>query len=176
MAEWRPDEDAWLAGFIDGEGHFGIQPTEYGARPFFAICLRADAVATLRQLQDCFGGGVHVNPKSYPGSGPRCQWQVGSKRDLHRLVRYLERFPLRGNKANDLAIWREAVRIYCARGGTWQTSHQLLALKDALRLGRAYEQTEEDAAEARALLNSLHEDQLDLGLATEAPRGPQSES
>lgn len=102
----------WFAGFSAGEGCFTCQANH---APRFTIALRIDDLAILEQLQGIFGGCISLRP-AYDTKRPQAQWHVTSKRDLLRLVAYFDQHPLRAKKANDYAIWREAVRIYSAKG------------------------------------------------------------
>lgn len=140
---WDPADDAWLAGFADGEASFLIvysarpgNPTgrRPGLAPRFTIGLRADDTPVLRQLANAFGGRLNFD---MDGGGARCRWVVQSKHDLLTLVSYFERFPLRAKKAADYAVWREAVAIYVERGGV-VAFRELEALLVALRCARAY--------------------------------------
>lgn len=132
-------DDAWLAGFADGEGCFVInKQSEGGFNPVFSLLLRADDAAILRELQGEFGGRLHIHDhpdSSRPGSRPGCVWRVTAKRDLAGLVHYFDRFPLRAKKARDYGLWREAVSAYCRQG---RRAPELPSLNDAIRAGRAY--------------------------------------
>ena len=150
----------WLAGFIDGEGHFGMVRryaergvVRHGAssRPHFQITLRDDDLATLEQLRDRLGIG-RIKRKTagpFPSQGvypskPTATWHVDRKRDLAVLVAVLDAHPLRAKKRRDYAIWREAVRVHARlyRGvrGPRQLSveHRLAELFQQLRAVRAY--------------------------------------
>ena len=129
-------EDAWLAGFTDGEGSFGVYPDNGkgdGFVPRFVINLRADDAAILDALADTFGGTLRMKKSDHY---PQAQWRVLDKAGLRALVRYFDRFPLRAKKAHDYAIWRLAVEAYCRVG---RSAEELPALADALRDGREFE-------------------------------------
>jgi hypothetical protein len=138
--DWDPQNDSWLAGFTDGEGCFVFQkyPNDGRIQPRFVIGLRADDTMILERLHGTFGGRLQFKPvyDSSRGSSPQCVWYVLAKRDLARLVEYFDRFPLRAKKARDYAIWRQAVSVYCAAGGT---DHRLRALREALMAGRVFD-------------------------------------
>lgn len=144
--------DAWFAGFTDGEGSFQIRRCEDGYRyvPRFSIGLRADDVAILEALHQEFGGRLtYSGRKDSPwgrrgGMAPQCRWEVVSKRELTALVGYFDRFPLRAKKANDYVIWRQAVHAYCAQGGRHP---QLADLHRALANGRVYDADAPDPVE-----------------------------
>lgn len=110
----------WLAGFIDGEGYFGIvvsgrEKRSWGCR--FTIGLRADDAAILQECHKQTGlGWLTSSPSRDPRWGPQWQWTISSKKDCIALMRLLERYPLRAKKAADFAVWREAVRCWAALG------------------------------------------------------------
>lgn len=148
---WDPTQDAWAAGFIDGEGSFVLarkrQPRRgeleiIGVQPIFSIGLRADDVDALDSLAAAFGGSVRYNASvgARGGSRPRYQWTMAAKNDLVRLIAYLDRFPLRAKKARDYTIWRRAVRVYLADGAR---APELVALRSALNEGRVYREPAE---------------------------------
>lgn len=131
--------DAWLSGFADGEGCFLIAENP-GKRfaPRFKISLRADDKPILDALRNEFGGFVGTVKQGPRNDHPSVQWVVSSKHDLARLRDYFEQHPLRAKKARDYAIWSEAVRAYCARGGR---APELADLRDALAAVRTFDST-----------------------------------
>lgn len=124
--------DAWLAGFVDGEGCFTVD--ERGI-PRLTIKLRADDLAVLEGLRASFGGGLTVHDAA-GARRPVASWHVVSKRDLTALLRYFDRHPLRAKKARDYAIWRQAVILYCSHG---RNHPEVLVLRAALMAGRDYD-------------------------------------
>lgn len=127
-------DDAWLAGFADGEGYFQVAPhgAAFGVR--FFVKLRADDIGVLNALRDEFGGAINwVWPE---GGSPQAQWAVAGKRDLAKLVAYFDRFPLRAKKSRDYILWREAALAYIQRGGY---AAELPLIREALMELRRYE-------------------------------------
>jgi hypothetical protein len=128
-------DDAWFSGFTAGEGCFLIV-TRNRSRlaPIFALCLRADDLDVLEQLQGSFGGRLCLKTPQR-NDNPAAHWQIAKKSELAQLVRYFDRFPLHAKKARDYTIWRRAVEAYCAHG-----SHapELRHLREALSAGRKY--------------------------------------
>src|SRR4029077_9521550 len=118
MTDWDPRDDAWLAGFADGEGSFilSLSRKKQLIHPRFAIGLRADDMAVLVDLKRAFGGSLCYG-KARGRDAPNCAWHVVGKRDVVGLVNYFDRFPLRAKKARDYALWREAVSIYTSSTG-----------------------------------------------------------
>lgn len=133
---WNPAEDAWLAGFADGEGYFQLRKQNncgWRIEPRFRIHLRGDDFPVLQELADAFGGTVrHGKNMEW---NPQAHWLVSRKADLLRLTDYFDAFPLRAKKAGDYAIWREAVLIYCEHSGVHP---DLFPLAEALVAGRAF--------------------------------------
>lgn len=135
---WDPAEDAWLAGFADGEGCFwvlryrGARGTTY--TPGFTVALRADDEPVLRALQARFGGSVSRKPGGR-GGAPAVQWAVKARADVPALADYFERFPLRAKKARTAALWISAVRAHQAGGSQ---APELAFLWAQLRAARTY--------------------------------------
>ena len=90
--------DAWLSGFIDGEGCF--THTGGSRSPKFKIGLHGDDREVLDSLQQEFGGHVYERRTGH------VDWHVTRRSELAELVRYLTRFPLRAKKAAQFASWR----------------------------------------------------------------------
>jgi hypothetical protein len=106
--------DAWLAGFIDGEGCFTRHTAGRGkpARPQFKIGLRHDDLPILLALRAEFGGSIGDLGVDTVGKRQQAYyWQVNGRSDLERLVAYLDRFPLRAKKAQQFAEWRQRFNL-----------------------------------------------------------------
>jgi hypothetical protein len=146
-------DDAWLAGFTDGEGSFQIhrnvsRRTVPIYAPRFAISLRADDLEILEALRTEFGGTIGVRQNracNVAGARPQAQWKVLDKRGLGGLVGYFDRFPLQAKKRRDYAIWRRAVVVYRAQGGL---APELPVLCDAITAIREYQSGDLVAPEA----------------------------
>jgi hypothetical protein len=106
----------WLAGFIDGEGHFYIacSPRQTNYHCGMKMSLRDDDAEILATIHMATGLGVlgrsdwHHRQKITNGATAR--WEIGSRPHCLGLIRLLDRYPLRTKKARDYAIWCEAVQ------------------------------------------------------------------
>ena len=93
----------WLSGFVDGEGCFLIR---HGRQHLavFEIGLRDDDLPILQLVQSYFGCGTIYFKHSI------ATYKVWDTVDLVTyLLPHFEKYPLRGKKANDFRIWKEAV-------------------------------------------------------------------
>lgn len=114
-----PDVDTafghWLAGFIDGEGHFNIGRQKrngyYGYQLQFQMKVRLDDREVIEEIHRRTGIGWLCFPKRREAGNTRPQvgWGVSSLTDCLALVALIDRFPLRAKKQRDYTIWREAV-------------------------------------------------------------------
>lgn len=130
---------AWLAGFIAGEGYFGIfiRKKPAGRRYFmcqFSLGLRADDLPVLLGLQRKTGLG-RVLPYAKGSSAerhPAYRWIVNSKRDCWALVQLLDGISLYGKKQRDYDLWRQAVALW-VRGrraqGVFSSTVPVLAIE-----------------------------------------------
>jgi hypothetical protein len=100
-----------LAGFIDAEACFSIQPNNHGRTWACAmtVAVRLDDGDVLADLARSTGLGRLQTKPSYRGSRPQAVWQINSKRECAELTRMLRRFPLRARKRRDFEIWARAV-------------------------------------------------------------------
>jgi LAGLIDADG endonuclease len=113
--------DDWLAGFVAGDGSFGIR---LGAVRL-TVRLRADDAPLLHAIMAATRAGKVSGPHANPGSNPVMSWNVCSKSDLVGLVRRLEgRVP--GRKAAEFAVWRRAVEANADKSLARQAQRQLV--------------------------------------------------
>ena len=107
-----------LAGLADGKGHFAIFQQRKGWSCRFTIKMRADDLAVLERFQrETDLGVIYQNRcKQTPGrrNNPAFQWHVNKKAETLALVRIFEEYPLWSRKAEEFAVWAEAVRYWNA--------------------------------------------------------------
>lgn len=122
----------WLAGFVDGEGHFSLRWNQYGKskkpvfKPSFRINLRWDDAHTLVEIQRVLGGNTYFAPPSRRpvNSKPQCNYVLSDKKGLLLLIETFRRYPLRSKKRRDFEIWAPAVEGWASK----RSSRQLLRL------------------------------------------------
>ena len=162
----------WLSGFSDGEACFHLKGYARKDSPMlkfacaFQIGLRADDLSILQQIQRYFGCGTirpfrtkSTHPLNFK-SKPRFYYCIDSvAANLGKVVPHFDRYPLRSKKANDYAVWREAVlflsevgarpRNISVPGGArrWSESDEqsFLDLKRRLEDGRSWKGPEKGA-------------------------------
>jgi hypothetical protein len=124
----------WLAGLIDGEGSFGIYPSNVGRgdwRFVFSIQLRADDAALLEAVCSRTGiGRVRRAPNHRERQHPTVIWRIDSAAEHRTLLRLLDRYPLLSKKRRDYDLWREA---FLARGDRQRVAVLQARLSDVRR-------------------------------------------
>jgi hypothetical protein len=130
--------NAFLAGFVAGEGHFSIRLNNAGQSWCcgFALAQRDDNADLVRSARDSSGGGELCWKPPCRTSEAQFHWLAQSRRHCSALALSLSRVPLLGKKAGDFLIWQRAVAVWNepARGARrWQ---QLAGLASELRAHR----------------------------------------
>jgi hypothetical protein len=143
----------WLAGFVDGEGYFGLRcrAREDGGKRIeyeLKIGLRDDDLAILEYIHDTLNIGRIYRREPNQGNGnrnPEAMYIVRRKSDLkHVIIPLFEQHPLKAKKKRDFGIWKQAVEIAMQFSGgrgnqipchLWQQAKQLEA---ELKATRAY--------------------------------------
>ena len=162
----------WLAGFIDGEGSFGINPSNGSTlQPRFSLRVRDDDLAIVEEIVARTGiGTIRLAAPTardlarMPGTHGTVAWRGVSKRDYRALVELLDAFPLRAKKRRDYEVWRTAVRVQasCRMGmprlAAQRAQWRLYELKRHLENVRAHPDT------APVLPDDDVDGQLELGL------------
>jgi predicted transcriptional regulator with HTH domain len=102
----------WLAGFIDGEGYFGLVLDNKCWRAEFTIKLRRDDIEILEEIKIKLGFGRLYEVASYStdGSNPQAKYTITNARNAARLADILDSHPLRAKKRKDFELWRIGVR------------------------------------------------------------------
>ena len=137
----------WFAGFTDGEGCFEINKGQsirhhfpyYSCR--FAIALRSDDEAILREIQQQLGIGRIYDKIIGGNSKKQVRFTVHAKSDCLILCELFRKFPLRAKKSRDFDTWSEAVSLWLEHkpGDSWEG---IALLKKSLEAGREYKERE----------------------------------
>lgn len=124
-----PEDGAWLAGLIDGEGCFRLQrPSPNNPSraysPIFCMSLRSDDLPALNEMRRIIGSksALHLDHRESEHKKGRENAQPSFKfyvRDLptlaYHLIPILERYPLRSKKKFDLKIFKVAINVLLQR-------------------------------------------------------------
>jgi hypothetical protein len=107
-------EGNFIAGFIEGEGHFGIAEANGGQsfRCLMSLRVRDDDAELLEWLRARTGVGLLRTVTAQGNSNPQVQWLVQTQAGCRTLVELLTRFEMRGRKTREFAIWRRAVALW----------------------------------------------------------------
>ena len=111
-AEGLADADAHaLAGFIEAEGSFSIAANNGGRSWLCGMSLnqRADDADLLCDIVRVTGLGRLYAVPARRTSHPQVVWSVASKLECRELARLMRRYPLRGRKRREFAVWSAAV-------------------------------------------------------------------
>lgn len=139
-----PQLGAFLAGLIEGEASFSIakQPRNENHRCLFSLTMRADDEALLTELAQATALGRITSVPARNTSNPQTDWHITAKSDCLRLCEILDRYPLRGRKSLDYAIWCAAVNWWTGGRPTKTWRHRdwtpMRYLKCRLQEARCY--------------------------------------
>lgn len=121
---------AWLAGFIAGEGCFRVHKQARGEKYacVFQIRLRADDKAVLHALRNRVGAGhlreegERTNRQGVRSAPSTTKWIVSSRDDCLRLAQFLDGVPFFAKKQAEYDIWRRALTAWSTmeRGNRWK--------------------------------------------------------
>jgi LAGLIDADG endonuclease len=128
----------WLAGFIDGEGSFGIYPSGRAMATRFTLSLRDDDAAILQEIVQRTGIGHLVRRRRIGSSRPQTKWIVYGAEDQVKLVEILDAHPLRAKKLRDYEVWRRAVIVRASHARYGDKKPVLVALAAELVEARIY--------------------------------------
>jgi LAGLIDADG endonuclease len=132
-----------LAGFVEAEASFGIRPNN-GGRSWvchMTLTQRDDDADMLVDIARVTGLGRLSRRPAQRKSRPQVCWAVQSKLECRRLVDLLKRYPLRGRKGREFAVWASAVVEWTESryGASGATTHRALrAHAEQLRELRRY--------------------------------------
>jgi hypothetical protein len=131
-----------VTGFAESAGSFTYNRSGSQLTLVFAVRLPASDRALLRDLQR-FLGGIGRIYSTAPGetSEPRgaCLFRVNRTRELLRVVKHFDAYPLRGGKRRAYRVWSEMVSLRAAHHGSrppdelWDLADKLSRLRS---LGR----------------------------------------
>lgn len=113
---WAMENDVafnnWLAGFVDGEGHFCLAKSKNSIYARFCIEVRQDDRPILEEIQRRLGIGRLKDRTRTRGSGPGISTILTVDRVEHCgvLCDIFDTAPLRAKKAVDYRLWSKAVR------------------------------------------------------------------
>ena len=126
---------AFFAGFVAGDGSFVIRPNNAGASWScgLQVKLRADDTPLLAAFRDWSGLGQLSPAAARGGSRPQTTWMIGRQAECLKVAAILDDSPLLGKKAREFQIWREAVGVWVARGGSDPRLERLAAALRAIR-------------------------------------------
>lgn len=129
--------EAWLAGFIAGEGCFRVQAHKGGKyyACAFTIHLRQDDAPILEACREKIGGriafGEGRTSKLGIISAPDVRWIVETIDGCLSLARILDKVPLFAKKAADYALWRRALHLWSTtpKGSRWHGPRDVTEMK-----------------------------------------------
>jgi hypothetical protein len=131
-----------LAGFIEAEGSFSIAANNGGRSWLCGMSLnqRADDADLLCDIARVTGLGRLYAVPARRTSRPQVVWSVASKLECRELARLLQRYPLRGRKRREFAVWSSAVARWSEslHGSTRATDGFMRSAAAQLRALRRY--------------------------------------
>ena|SRR3972149_3575336 len=126
------DVNAYLSGYVDGEGCFCVSLNRshrhrfgWEVRPSFSVSQNSDRAEVLEMLKNHFGCGS-IRPDR---SDRTLKYEVRSIRDLvEKVIPHFERFPLLSGKRRDFDNFAQICRLmlnrqHLSRGGFNQIVH-----------------------------------------------------
>ena len=111
---------AFFSGFVAGDGSFAVRPNNAGTSwcCSLEVKLRADDTPLLAAFRDWSGAGELFQTPARGGSHPQTAWHVGRRRDCLEITRILGRRPPLGKAGLQFDLWRQAVEVWHAEGGS----------------------------------------------------------
>jgi hypothetical protein len=108
------DLNSYIAGFVTAEGSFGVVRNGNRFFPALTVRVRDDDTVLLRALCSSTGVGRVFMHRGSPGQSPIAMWLVRRRHELPDVVRLFDAHPIRGRKAGEYAVWREAAILFCS--------------------------------------------------------------
>lgn len=135
----------FLAGFIEGEACFLIaSQSGFGYRCAMTLNSRADDALLIAELVNKSRLGTVRTVEARRTSLPQVRWSIAAKSDCCRLVEILDRYPLRGRKSRDFAIWRAGLEWWVGDDPTRRRPNRdwepLIYLKRQLHQSKRYKE------------------------------------
>ena len=111
---------AFFSGFVAGDGSFWVRPNNAGATWCCGldVKLRADNTPLLATFREWTGAGELFHAPARAGSRPQTSWTVARQADCLKAVNLLDAWPPLGKAAHVFRIWKRAVRLWTAEGGS----------------------------------------------------------
>ena len=127
----------FIAGFLEGEAHFGIGEANGGQSYtcFMSLRVRDDDAELVNWLQATTGVGLTRPVAARATSRPQVEWRVQTKAGCRTLAALLARYEVRGRRRQEVEIWHRAIEI--ANGGG-DRARVLRRLRERLGDSRTY--------------------------------------
>lgn len=134
----------WLAGFIDGEGNFQINPLKGKSGEIvkfsfmFNINLHVDDIDVLHSISKILGIGSVTSDTTNPGKYV-CSYRINKQSELSKLIGILNSSPLNGVKYLDFLDFSKAYDLYFnrpSRSITPDVIEEVLKLKNGMNRQR----------------------------------------
>jgi len=131
----------FLAGFVAGEAHFSIRPTNAGQSWCcgFQLVQRDDNLELVAAVRGLAGCGALRWRAARGSSHPQVLWQTVTIEDCTALASALTGFDLLGTKAGEFAIWQRAVAAWSRGRSASSRWNELEQCAAALHAHRRFE-------------------------------------
>ena len=115
-----PVDLAFFSGFVAGDGCFQVRDNNAGTSwcCTLSVKLRADNTSLLADFRDSTDAGELFAAAARGRSHPQTSWVVARQADCLRVAHILGGFPPLGKASRQFGLWRRAVELWVAHGGT----------------------------------------------------------
>jgi hypothetical protein len=151
-----PDLGHYVAGFVDGEGSFNVPIRRERDRGLpFRVSLSFNVSQVGPEAPELLRSVFEVGTVRGRGDGV-FYFEVTKPADLEeRVFPFFERFPIRGPKAGDLAVFRRiATLVQAGRHLTSRGIGEILALRGPMNRGGKRRRTDDEIIEALRIWES----------------------